>query len=140
MRSSPSVMRPKSMATVVLVLVDTLVVSSTPSLTAVRAASVVSGSISEIDPTKVVLPTAKPPATTILTGSGAGPAVPVSVADRSEGLETIEHPFQEAEAGTAVGGVVPVEVEQSLVAQVAREHAGHPEGDLEVGGDLREGG
>ena len=57
-------------------------VSSTPSLTLVIAASVVSGAISEIEPTKVVLPTPNPPATTILTGrapgagAGAGVRVP----------------------------------------------------------------
>src|SRR5688572_24993292 len=130
-------MRPKSMATVVLVLVDTLLVSSMPSLTEVRAASVVSGSISEIDPTKVVLPTAKPPATTILTGSGGG--AESSAAGTSEGLETIEHPFQKSEAGTPAGGMVPVEVEESLVAEVAGEHAGDPQRDVQVGRDLGQG-
>ena len=63
-------MRPKSIATVVMVFVATFAVSSTPRLSVVIAASVVSGAISEIDPTKVVLPTPKPPATTILTGTG----------------------------------------------------------------------
>src|SRR6478735_6995942 len=117
-------MRPKSMATVVDVL-PVLVppVSSIPSATLVMAASVVSGSISEIEPTKVVLPTAKPPATTIFTGRGAGPPPAVSAVDRSEGLETIEHPFEEAEAGTTVAGV-PVEVEVALVAQVPGEDPG----------------
>ena len=41
--------------------------SSTPSLTRVIAASVVSGVISEIEPTNVVFPTANPPAMMILT-------------------------------------------------------------------------
>ena len=45
-------------------------VSSTPAATSVIAASVVSGSISETAATAVVLPTPKPPATTIFTGSG----------------------------------------------------------------------
>jgi len=45
--------------------------SSRPALTAVTAASVVSGVISEIAPTNVVLPTPNPPATTILTGRSA---------------------------------------------------------------------
>src|SRR5882724_2079430 len=105
-------MRPKSMATVVVVLVDTLLVSSTPSLTLVIAASVVSGSISEIEPTKVVLPTANPPATTIFTGSGAAMVGSVSA---SEGLETIEHPFEEAKAGAVATGVGPVEIEEAFV-------------------------
>ncbi len=50
-----------------------------PSEAAVITASVVSGAISETAPTKVVLPTPKPPATTIFTdvvgplpGAGAG--------------------------------------------------------------------
>ena len=65
-------MRPKSIATVVVVLPRTGSVSSTPTLAAVSTASVVSGTISETEPTKVVLPTPKPPAITILTGVGAG--------------------------------------------------------------------
>ena len=65
------VMRPKSMATVVVVLPWIWLVSSTPTLAVVMAASVVSGMISETAPTKVVLPTPKPPAMTILTGVGA---------------------------------------------------------------------
>jgi hypothetical protein len=64
------VTRPKSMATVVVVLVVTAPASSTCAPTEVMAASVVSGGISEIAPTSVVLPTPKPPATTILTGIG----------------------------------------------------------------------
>ena len=40
--------------------------SSCPALASVITASVVSGMISETDPTNVVLPTPKPPATTIL--------------------------------------------------------------------------
>jgi len=56
------------MATVVLFLLVATPTSSTPSLTLVMAASVVSGSMSETADTKVDLPTAKPPATTIFTG------------------------------------------------------------------------
>src|SRR3954471_19592626 len=112
-RSEPRLMRPKSMATVVVVLVATLLVSSTPSLTLVMAASVVSGSISLIEPTKVVLPTAKPPATTILTGSGAAVGPYESA---SEGLETIEHPFQETEAGTVPSSLRTVEVDEAFVS------------------------
>src|SRR6478735_9146022 len=65
-------MRPKSIATVVVVLrSDTPPASSTPTECSVIAASVLSGSTSEIEPMNVVLPTAKPPATTILTTVGA---------------------------------------------------------------------
>ncbi len=68
-----SEMRPKSMATVVVVLRSvTPPASSTPTECSVIAASVDSGSMSEIDPMKVVLPTANPPATTIFDDGGSG--------------------------------------------------------------------
>src|SRR5690606_20879521 len=98
-RSVPSEMRPKSIATVVDVLPVAFDRSSIPSLCEVIAASVVSGEISEIEPTKVVFPTPKPPATTILTGIGASADV-VGWAGASECLKAIEHPFQESEVGT----------------------------------------
>ena len=56
--SGPSVIRPKSIATVVPVFVVTGPGKSTPMLSTVMSASVVSGSISEMVPTNVVLPTA----------------------------------------------------------------------------------
>jgi hypothetical protein len=63
-------------------------------------ASVVSGVISDTDPTKVVLPTPKPPATTILTDVMAvSPALP------GAGLElakSTEHPFEQVKIRTAV--------------------------------------
>jgi hypothetical protein len=71
-RSESSVIRPKSMATVVVVLSGSLDRSSMPTLAEVMTASVVRGVISETAPTRVVLPTPKPPATTILTACGAG--------------------------------------------------------------------
>src|SRR6478609_6998176 len=135
-RSSPSVMRPKSMATVVVVLVDTLDVSSTPSLTLVRAASVVRGSISEMEPMKVVFPTAKPPATTIFTGMGPLPPVSVSsVTTMSEGLEAIEDPFEESEIGAA-GGRPRVQGDEPLVDQVAEDDTGDAQGQAEPRRDL----
>ena len=70
--SSSMVMRPKSIATVVVVLLDTLLVSSMPTLAVVMAASVVSGGMSERVPTMVVLPTPNPPAITIFTDIGGG--------------------------------------------------------------------
>jgi hypothetical protein len=53
------------MATVVVVLFGVFLRSSTPALASVITASVVSGTISDTDPTNVVLPTPNPPATTI---------------------------------------------------------------------------
>src|ERR1700744_6124280 len=65
MRSWSRVMRPKSMATVVVVLSPVWVRSSMPADALVMTASVRSGLISETAPTNVVLPTPNPPATTI---------------------------------------------------------------------------
>src|SRR5690625_1218430 len=64
-RSVSNEIRPKSIATVVLVLSGVWLRSSTPALAAVTAASVRTGGISETAPTNVVFPTPKPPATMI---------------------------------------------------------------------------
>ena len=56
--SVPRVSRPKSIATVVPVFWLPSPAKSMPRLSTVMSASVMSGSISEIVPTKVVLPTA----------------------------------------------------------------------------------
>src|SRR6185295_6737010 len=58
------------MAIVVVVFPDAGPGSSTPTDSKVISASVVSGEISEMAPTVVVLPTPNPPATMILTGTG----------------------------------------------------------------------
>jgi len=81
-------MRPKSIATVVVVFWSIFDVSSTPSEAVVMLASVRSGSISEQLPTKVVLPTPKPPATTILADIG------LSI---SELFDTGNNPLDEAD-------------------------------------------
>src|SRR5215831_15043912 len=101
-RISPAsrVTRPKSIATVVVVLSGTWDRSSTPALAVVITASVVSGVISETDPTKVVLPTPKP-ATTIFTDViAASPALPLR-----GGLElakSTEHPFEQVQVRAAL--------------------------------------
>src|ERR1700759_5374428 len=58
-------MRPKARATVVVIFPGTCRLSSTPTPAEVMMASVVSGVISETEPTNVVLPTPNPPAMTI---------------------------------------------------------------------------
>src|SRR5690349_12809252 len=85
LRVGSMVMQPKSIATVVVVLLGVWLRSSTPAATSVMAASVVSGSISEMEPTAVVLPTPKPPAITILTGSGGRTAATGVVATGAAG-------------------------------------------------------
>src|SRR6266540_1817346 len=96
-----TVMRPKSMATVVVVLPGTAVMSSTPTETSVIASSVVSGVISDTDPTKVVLPTPNPPATRILRGMISGSAAGRR-RYRSACAEPIQQPPQDRLARTAV--------------------------------------
>ncbi len=68
--SSSSVIRPKSIATVVVVLCGVADRSSTPTLAEVITASVRSGVISDTDPTKVVLPDAEPSRHHDLRGPG----------------------------------------------------------------------
>ncbi len=80
------VMRPKSSATVVVRFASIPVRSSTPSLAVVINSSVDRGGISLTEPTSVVLPTPKPPATMILSGVGTTDVVPPS-----ELGKTIEH-------------------------------------------------
>ena len=74
------VMRPKSIATVVVVLPSTPDRSSMPTPGSVSTSSVRSGRVSLTAPTMVVLPTPKPPATRILIAVGSG----VAPAGRSE--------------------------------------------------------
>ena len=91
-RSRSIEIRPKSMATVVVVLPGTCRVSSTPTPAEVMIASVVSGVISETEPTSVVLPTPKPPAMTIfadVTRPDDGRCV------MSEPPKSTQHPLQQ---------------------------------------------
>src|SRR5215475_9515651 len=112
MSPASRVTRPKSMATVVVVLSGTCDRSSTPVLAAVMTASVVSGVISETDPTKVVLPTPKPPATTILTEVIAVSPV-VLLRAGLELAKSTEHPFEQVEIRAALGVVELVDPHQS---------------------------
>src|SRR3954464_11095250 len=101
-------MRPKSIATVVVVLFGVAEVSSCPTLASVIMASVVSGSISEIAPTIVVFPEPNPPATTILADE-VGAVTCGAFASESNSPKPTEHPFHEPDPGGAphvgVGGV-----------------------------------
>src|SRR5262245_26690194 len=124
--SSSTVMRPKSIATVV-VLSWTFDVSSMPTDSVVIAASVVSGVISETEPTNVVLPTPKPPATTNFT----------EVMRRTGALEasyTIDHPRQHGQLN--VNRIVVVDDQPVLGNQITDEHARNPERELELGRHL----
>src|SRR3954447_11369648 len=134
-RSSAIVMRPKSIATVVVSLPGTLEASSMPTPAEVITASVVSGSISETAPTRVVLPTPKPPATTIfadvISRTGESP--------RSELPKSTQHPLQQIHPlreGFLRSGTV--QRQQAVGDHVGHQHTGHPEGQPAACGDLRE--
>src|SRR3954452_1837640 len=138
-------MRPKSIATVVVVLrSDTPPASSTPTECSVIAASVLRGSMSEMEPMKVVLPTAKPPATTILTTVGATlPAVPAGAATAaSEGGNAIENTLQHAEGqGRGLTGVDldrlrGVHTHDMLFGQVGHEDPNDAQRQVEQGRQL----
>src|SRR3954471_12969577 len=147
-------MRPKSIATVVVVLrSETPPASSTPTECSVIAASVERGSMSEMEPMKVVLPTAKPPATTILTTVGAvsepgaerpsatSVAVGAEPGATSERGNAIEHTLQNTEAGRQAGLTVgdAVDTDFSLIRQVAHDDANDPDGELDVRRELGDG-
>src|SRR3954454_20044965 len=150
-RSPGSAMRPKSIATVVAVLRSvTPPASSTPTLCSVIAASVRSGSMSEMAPMNVVLPTAKPPATTILTvtgetgvatgaPNGADGACCACGAATSERGNAIENTLQDLELSR--GGRLRLRgsgmnEHEPVVGEVADEDADDPEGQVEVGREL----
>src|ERR1700754_805271 len=115
-------MRPKSIATVVVPLPGTFDASSTSCPAEVMTASVVSGSISETAPTSVVLPTPKPPATTIFAeviSLGCAPA-------RSELAKSTQHPFQQIHPlREALPGSGAVQRQQSVGHHVRDQHSGH---------------
>src|SRR5262245_15193211 len=143
---SSTVMRPKSMATVVVVLPWMWRVSSMPVDTLVIAASGRSGSISERAPTKVGLPTPNPPAMTNLTdvmrvaalsrvdcttrnlvGLVVGPGA-------SDGPDAFDHLGEHGQLDLDRIGVV--DVEEAGRDQVVGEDHDHADHQIEVGGDL----
>src|SRR5690606_1945627 len=138
MRSESRETRPKSMATVVVCLSGVLARSSTPTLALVMTASVVSGTISETDPTNVVFPTPKPPATTIFTDVIAFATAPPS----SAGLElakSTEYPFKQVDVGPAVGVQRRPDLHKTLFCHVRHQDPRDTERYPAQGGDLRHG-
>src|SRR6266540_6243982 len=130
-------MRPKSIATVVVVLAGTAEVSSTPTDRAVMSCSVVSGGISDTDPTNVVLPAPKPPATRILSGtrswSAANGRDPVSA-----GAKSIQQPPENslARPAVALGRLGQVHDQIAGVGQVTDQDPCHPDGHSQHRTDL----
>src|SRR5258706_8706912 len=117
------VIRPKSMATVVVPLPGTFDGSSMPTPAEVITASVVSGVISETAPTSVVLPTPNPPATTIFADLIADGAR----RDESEPAKSTQHPFQDVHTVVVLRLRRTVQCEQAVGDHVGNQHPGHPE-------------
>src|SRR2546421_1658236 len=127
LRLSSMVMQPKSSATVVDVLAGTSPVRSIWAATEVIAASVVSGRISEIDDTVVVLPTPKPPAMTIFTGTG-GRRRPGNGSD--DGFKSTDDPLDQVPVVRREAGALDDDV--PLRGEVGDEHPGHPDVQLQL--------
>src|SRR6478672_5813256 len=127
---SGNVMRPKSSAAVVSTLSGVRVEMSTPAATSVIAASVDNGSISEIAPTVVVLPTPKPPATTTLSAMGAGV--------RSEATDTLQQSFEHADPFVELAARGGADRQHALGGEVADEHAHDTEVQPQERGDLHD--
>src|SRR5215467_8385181 len=131
-------MRPKSMATVVVVLPGTWRVSSTPTPAEVMIASVVSGVISDTEPTSVVLPTPKPPAMRIfadVTRPDGGRAM-------SEPPKSTQHPLKQFRPDrvrtVAVERRRLVHRHQTVGGHIGDDHARHAQRQLHARGDLGE--
>src|ERR1700759_1364160 len=127
------------MATVVVFLSGTCDRSSTSVDATVMTASVVSGVISDTEPTKVVLPTPKPPATTILTDVIADASPPPCGRATLDLTESTKHPFEQVKVGAALGVITLVNAHESVGAHVRDENAGHAERHPEHRRDLGDG-
>src|SRR5690349_20074676 len=130
-RSWSSVMRPKSMATVVVVLSPVWVRSSMPAEAEVMTASVRRGLISETAPTNVVLPTPKPPATTIFAEVVARPP--------SELAKSTEHPFEQCHVRRAAVVLIAARLvngDKPGLGEVRDKDPGHAERHAQEGRHL----
>src|SRR5690606_39892053 len=93
-------------------------------------ASVVSGTISETDPTNVVLPAPKPPETTIFADvMVCAPEPTAASASVLKPTESTQHPFhqQQVSLGAVLTGQRLVHVDQTGVRGVADQHPRHAE-------------
>src|SRR2546427_11651703 len=99
--------------------------SSTERLASVICASVVSGATSDTAPTSVVLPTPKPPATTILADC-VGPLAADVFASESNSPKPTEHPLHEFDTGAVTNhGCRGVHQHKAQGGEVANEHSHH---------------
>src|SRR5262249_45541145 len=132
-RSRSRLIRPKSIATVVVVFCGSPARSSTWLPAEVMTASVVSGTISDTEPTNVVLPAPNPPAITILTEVSLAAGVP-----RSEVAESTKHLLEEGKVWAVGRCARLVDHHQALVGEIADEYPRDAERDGQQCCDLRD--
>src|SRR3954471_22654368 len=127
-------MRPKSIATVVVDLAGVWARSSTPTDSLVTSASVRRGTISETDPTRVVLPTPNPPAMTIFVEA----AVRLTPGAALECAESTEGPFEKVKAfvGGGVLGQGRLHVDEPLLHEISEQDAHDTDRTLDQGRHL----
>jgi hypothetical protein len=99
-------------------------------------ASVVSGVISDTEPTKVVLPTPKPPATTIFTDVIAEASPPPWGRATLDLTESTKHPFEQVQVGAAFRVIPLVDAHESVRAHVGDQDPRDTERNPEYGRNL----
>src|ERR1700689_4083367 len=102
-------------------------------------ASVVRGVISDTEPTKVVLPTPKPPATTIFTEVIAEASPPPCGRATLDLTESTKHPFEQVKVGAALRVVTLVNAHEAVRAHVRDKDPRHAERHPQHGRDLGDG-
>src|SRR5262245_40609097 len=120
------------MATVVVTFASTPSTSSTPPLSTVTYSSVSSGWISLTAPTRVVLPTPKPPAMRIFSATGR------TAPSGSEGSKTIKNRLEYALVGNLCGRHRGARADEPTVEQVAEQDPDGADREVEFRGDLRD--
>src|ERR1700728_3877011 len=132
------VIRPKSIATVVVRLSSTPTIMSMLVPGRLSSSSVRRGFISVSAPTRVVLPTPNPPAIRILMATGAGlwwrPAGRVA----SKSSEAIGYLSEKPDMGEPLRAW-QVNSDESPVAKVPEQDADHAEGQVKGGGEVGQG-
>src|ERR1700733_13096640 len=124
------VIRPKSRATVVVVLFGRPTRLSRPTLAVLSGSSVSSGRTSLIALTSVVLPAPKPPAMRILC------AVSAPSLAGSEGAKAIEYLLKHVVAWAESRRPLPDHGDRTGQDQVAEQHTDHAEGQGGARGDV----
>src|SRR5581483_3236279 len=133
------------MATAVWVLCSRPALSAAPAPAWVMVSSVVSGRISLTEPTRVVLPTPKPPTITIFTAVEAdagrasslrGPTASSRL--RSEPLKSMHHRLKQFTVGKECGRDGGACLHPFGGQQVGEQDGDHAHRQGQVGGDLRD--